>query len=62
MWGGRFKAAPSSTMIEINASIDIDQRLYKQDIAGSIAHAQMLGKTGIISHEESAQLVQAIHA
>lgn len=60
MWGGRFKAAPSSTMIEINASIDIDQRLYKQDIAGSIAHAQMLGKTGIISHEESAQLVQGL--
>lgn len=61
MWGGRFKAAPSSTMIEINSSINIDQRLYKQDIAGSIAHAKMLGKTGIISSAESLQLVQGLN-
>lgn len=60
MWGGRFDAAASDIMTEINSSIAIDQRLYKQDIAGSIAHARMLGKTGILSAEESAVLVEGL--
>lgn len=60
MWGGRFDAAASDIMTEINSSISIDQRLYKQDIAGSIAHAQMLGKTGILTAEDSATLVKGL--
>lgn len=60
MWGGRFDAAPSDIMTEINSSIAIDQRLYRQDIAGSIAHAQMLGKTGILTPAESETLVKGL--
>ncbi len=48
MWGGRFDAKPSDIMTQINASIDIDKRLYKQDIAGSKAHAAMLVTQDII--------------
>lgn len=52
MWGGRFDEQPSSVMTQINASIDIDKRLYKQDILGSKAHAAMLVKQGIIPAED----------
>lgn len=48
MWGGRFDAKPSDIMTQINASIDIDKRLYRQDIAGSKAHAAMLVAQNII--------------
>ncbi len=58
MWGGRFASGPSAIMAEINASIDFDQRLYAQDIAGSKAHSAMLAKQGIISKAD----VKAIHA
>ncbi len=60
MWGGRFDAAPSDIMTEINSSIAIDQRLYRQDIAGSIAHARMLGATGILSAEDSATIIKGL--
>ena len=49
MWGGRFAAGPDAIMQAINASIGFDRRLYAQDIAGSRAHAAMLGETGILS-------------
>ncbi len=49
MWGGRFGAGPSAVMQEINASIGFDKRLYAEDIAGSLAHADMLAATGIIT-------------
>lgn len=49
MWGGRFASGPSEIMEEINASIGYDQRLYNQDIDGSLAHAKMLGETGILT-------------
>ena len=49
MWGGRFEAGPSAVMEAINASVDIDQRMAEQDINGSVAHAEMLGATGVIS-------------
>src|SRR5690606_18923138 len=49
MWGGRFATGPDAIMEEINASIGFDQRLYPQDIAGSIAHATMLAETGILT-------------
>ena len=60
MWGGRFDAAASDIMQEINSSIAIDQRLYRQDITGSLAHAKMLGKTGIVTADESAALVKGL--
>ena len=53
MWGGRFAARPSDIMEAINASIDVDQRMSHQDIAGSRAHADMLAEMGIISAEDN---------
>ncbi|MEO9970785.1 MAG: argininosuccinate lyase [Hyphomonadaceae bacterium] len=53
MWGGRFAAQPSDIMEAINASIDVDQRMAHEDIAGSRAHADMLAATGIISSEDN---------
>jgi argininosuccinate lyase len=52
MWGGRFGAQPDDIMTQINASIDIDKRLYKQDINGSKAHAKMLVSQGIVASED----------
>jgi argininosuccinate lyase len=49
MWGGRFAGGPSAVMQRINASIDFDQRLWREDIAGSKAHSAMLVATGILS-------------
>ena len=56
MWGGRFSAGPDAIMEEINASIDFDRKLYAQDIAGSIAHAQMLHDQGILSSQDHGQI------
>ncbi len=52
MWGGRFSGGPSDIMTRINVSIDVDKRLYRQDIEGSLAHAAMLAERGIISAED----------
>ena len=52
MWGGRFSTAPDALMERINASIGFDKALYAQDIAGSVAHARMLGDAGILSGED----------
>ena len=49
MWGGRFDTGPAAIMEEINASIGFDYRFARQDIAGSMAHAAMLGQQGIIT-------------
>jgi argininosuccinate lyase len=65
MWGGRFAQGPAAVMREINASLPFDKRLWRQDIAGSIAHARMLGAQGILETEEVAQIIaglEAIHA
>jgi argininosuccinate lyase len=51
-WGGRFAAGPSVVMQEINASIGFDRKLWRQDIRGSLAHAAMLAKVGIISAQD----------
>src|SRR3712207_6408831 len=53
MWGGRFEQGPSATMRAINASIAIDKRLWRHDIAASKAHAAMLCAQGIISREDA---------
>ena len=60
LWKGRFAKAASSTAEEFNASIQFDQRLYKQDITGSIAHGKMLAKQGILTGEEAAQIEEAL--
>ncbi|MCW5716192.1 MAG: argininosuccinate lyase [Bauldia sp.] len=56
MWGGRFTGSPASIMEEINASIDVDRKLYRQDIAASRAHAEMLGRQGIIGADDAEKL------
>jgi argininosuccinate lyase len=48
-WGGRFASGPAAIMEDINASIGFDRKLWRQDIRGSLAHAAMLGKIGVIS-------------
>ena len=53
MWGGRFAEGPDAIMQAINASIGFDKRLYAQDIAGSRAHAAMLGATGILQGSDA---------
>ncbi len=53
MWGGRFAAGPDAIMEAINASISFDQRMARQDIEGSRAHAAMLAATGIITDKDS---------
>ena len=52
MWGGRFERGPSTIMKEITPSIDFDKRLWRQDIAGSRAHARMLAAQKIISEAD----------
>ncbi|MBV8939533.1 MAG: argininosuccinate lyase [Alphaproteobacteria bacterium] len=53
MWGGQYAHPPAEIMTEINASIDVDKALYAQDLAGSIAHAQMLAAQGIITRADA---------
>lgn len=60
LWGGRFSKATDKKVDDFNSSISFDARMYKQDILGSIAHATMLGKVGIISDEESALIVKTL--
>ncbi len=52
MWSGRFSASASSLLDAFNASIMYDRKLYREDIEGSLAHAQMLAKQGILTQEE----------
>ena len=52
MWGGRYKLGPAEIMEKINASIGFDRRLYAQDIAGSLAHADMLVAQGILTAKD----------
>ncbi len=62
MWGGRFQSGPGEIMEKINASISFDQRLHAQDIAGSIAHAAMLGECGIIPKADVREIVKGLKA
>jgi argininosuccinate lyase len=60
MWGGRFASGPGAIMEEINASIDFDKALYRQDIAASKAHAEMLAKQGIITAEDAKRIAYGL--
>ena len=61
MWGGRFGRKPDPLMEEINASIDVDRKLYRQDIAASKAHAAMLAKKGIISGQDGGKIAHGLN-
>lgn len=61
MWGGQFTHAPAELMVKINSSISFDKQLYKQDIAGSIAHANMLAKQKIISTADAKAIVGGLN-
>jgi len=60
MWGGRFAAGNSDIMEAINASIDFDQRMVAQDIAGSRAHAAMLGAMGIVTDSDATAMREGL--
>ncbi|MDD7178827.1 MAG: argininosuccinate lyase [Lachnospiraceae bacterium] len=60
LWGGRFTKETDKLVYNFNASIGFDQKFYKQDIEGSIAHVIMLGKQGILTKEESDQIVDCL--
>jgi argininosuccinate lyase len=62
MWGGRFTSEPAAIMAEINVSIDVDQRLFRQDITASKAHAEMLAKQGIISVKDGKAITRGLDA
>ena len=57
LWKGRFQKALSKTTNDFNSSISFDSRMYKEDIEGSIAHATMLGKCGIIKEDDAEDIV-----
>lgn len=60
MWGGRFAEGPSAVMREINVSIAFDKRLWREDIAGSIAHARMLGAQAIIEQADAETIIKGL--
>lgn len=61
MWGGRFSERPSDIMQQINVSIGVDKRLWRHDIAGSKAHAEMLGRQKIITKAEAKKLIDGLN-
>ena len=60
LWGGRFQKDTDLLVNELNASISFDQRLYREDITGSMAHAAMLADCGIISKEDAAAITSGL--
>lgn len=62
MWGGRYAEGPAAIMTAINASISFDKKLAAHDIAGSLAHARMLGEKGILAREDVTKIEQGLAA
>ncbi len=60
LWGGRFTKATDQEVFDFNESLSFDKRLYRCDIEGSLAHAKMLGKQGIISAEEAESIASGL--
>ena len=60
LWAGRLQGQVDEKLNQLNASIGFDSRMYKQDITGSMAHAKMLGKVGVISEEDMNQIVSGL--
>ena len=62
MWGGRFSEATDAFVAEFTASVNFDKRLYKHDIQGSIAHATMLAKVGVLTDSERDAIINGLTA
>jgi argininosuccinate lyase len=62
LWGGRFTSATADSVVAFTASIDVDSRLYRHDITGSIAHAKMLARQRIISARDAHRIVRGLKA
>ena len=62
LWAGRFQKETDTLVNDFNSSISFDVRMYRQDIQGSIAHATMLGEQGVITREESLDIIQGLQA
>lgn len=60
LWGGRFSKSTTEAVEEFTASVHYDSRLFEQDVRGSIAHARMLGKQGIIPQEDAEKIVAGL--
>ena len=61
LWGGRFAKNTDKAVDDFNSSISFDSRMYQQDILGSLAHAQMLGKCGIIPEEDAVLICKTLN-
>ncbi len=61
LWAGRFQKETDTLVNDFNSSITFDARMYKEDIAGSIAHAAMLGKQGIIEAHEAEKIIEGLN-
>ena len=61
LWGGRFTKETDQLVYNFNASISFDQKFYKQDIQGSIAHVTMLASTGVLTEEERDQIIEGLN-
>ena len=62
LWAGRFQKETDTAVNDFNSSISFDARLYKEDIAGSMAHAAMLGRQGIIEAHEAEKIIEGLQA
>ena len=60
LWGGRFTKETDELVKQFNDSLPFDKRLYEQDIQGSVVHAAMLGKQGIITDEEAEKIIESL--
>ena len=60
LWAGRFQKETDTLVNDFNSSIGFDARLYKQDIQGSMAHAAMLGRQGIIEEHEAEKIINGL--
>ncbi|PCK10018.1 MAG: argininosuccinate lyase [Alteromonadaceae bacterium] len=60
-WGGRFSEATDTFVERFTASVDFDQRMYRQDISGSIAHATMLAKVGVLTDDEKTAIIDGLN-
>ena len=62
LWGGRFTKETDQLVYNFNASISFDQKFYKQDIRGSIAHVTMLASVGVLTEEERDQIIDGLNS
>ena len=62
LWAGRFQKETDTAVNDFNSSISFDARLYKEDIAGSMAHAAMLGRQGVIEAHEAEKIIEGLQA